>query len=193
MENRIIEIAERIKSLREDLGLSIEEMANITDTTVEEFTACENGESDFSFTFLHKCAEKFGVDLIEIVTGENPHLSFYSVIRKGQGLPIKRRTGFNYFHLGPTFKNKLCEPFLVIAPYSEDEQDAPIKLSTHEGQEFNYVLQGKLKYSFDGRVEYLEEGDSVLYDSSHGHGMIAVGGTDCAFLSIVIKSQSKER
>lgn len=50
-----------------------------------EYTALEGGEQDFSFTFLHKCAEKFGVDIVELLTGENPHLSFFTVTRKGRG------------------------------------------------------------------------------------------------------------
>ena len=187
MEPRIIEIAQRIKGLREILDYSIDEMAEATSVTSEEFAALENGECDFSFTFLFKCAEKFGVDMIELVTGENPKLSFYSVVRNGHGLPIKRRSGFNYFHLGATKQNKLCEPFLVTAPYNEDEQEKPIHLSTHEGQEFDYILSGSLKVNLDGHFEVLNPGDSVIYDSGHPHGMIATGGEDCKFLAIILK------
>ena len=79
----------------------------------------------FSFTFLYQCAKLFGVDMVELVTGENPRLSFYSIVRKDEGLPIKRRAGFNYQHLAYLFKNKTCEPFLVTAPYSESEPADP--------------------------------------------------------------------
>lgn len=187
MKPSINEIAERIRALREIMDFSIEEMAKVTEKTPEEYSALENGEEDFSFTFIFKCAEKFGVDMIELLTGENPHLSFYSIVRKGEGLPINRRSGFNYSHLGATFKNKLAEPFLVTAPYSEQEQNKPIHLSYHEGQEFDYILKGSLKCAFEGHTEILREGDSVLYDSGHGHGMIATDGEDCIFLAIILK------
>ena len=95
----------------------------------------ENGEQDFGFTFLYKCADKLDVDIVELLTGENPRLSFYSIVRKGEGLDIKRRAGFKYEHLNYRFKNKIAETFLVTAPYFEEEQDQPIPLSTHSGQE----------------------------------------------------------
>lgn len=189
MEPRIIEIAERIKALREILEIPAQEMANITDVTVGEYLELEAGNADFSFTFLFKCAERFGVDIVELLTGENPRLSFYTVVRKNKGLPIKRREGFTYQHLAPLFKHKLAEPFLVTAPYSEREQNEPMHLSYHEGQEFDLVLQGTLKVAMEGHIEYLEAGDAIYYNSGHGHGMIATGGEDCVFLAVVLKEQ----
>lgn len=187
MEIKISEIAQRIRTMREIMDITEAEMAEFIGCSVEEYTQAEAGESDFSFTFIYKCAEKFGVDMIELLTGDNPRLSFYSIVRKDEGLPMKRRSGFNYYHLGYRFKDKLCEPFLVTAPYSEEEQDAPIHLSNHVGQEFDYIIKGTLKVAFENHIEILNEGDSVLYDSSHGHGMIATGGEDCVFLAIILK------
>jgi len=192
MEIILTEVAQRIRALRDIMEFSVEEMAQAADCTPQEYAQAESGETDFSFTFLYKCAEKFGVDMVELITGDNPHLSGYTLVRKGEGLPIKRRSDFNYYHLGYRFKNKLCEPFLVTAPYNEAEQNAPIHLSTHEGQEFNYVLQGSLKFAFEDRVEELHEGDCLLYDSGRGHGMIASGGADCMFLAIVLKPNKEE-
>ena len=127
MELKLTEVAERIRTLREIMGFTTQEMADTIGCTVAEYEAAENGETDFSFTFLFKCADKFGVDMIEILTGENPHLLFYSIVRKGEGLPIKRRSGFDYYHLAPYLKGKFCEPFLVTAPYKEEEQEKPTR------------------------------------------------------------------
>ena len=187
MQPNIAEIAERIRALREIMEISPEEMASVTGVTPAEYAELESGTKDFSFTFLFNCAERFGVDMIEIVTGENPHLSGYCMVRKGTGLPIKRRQGFKYEHLAATFRDKISEPFLVTAPYIEEEQDKPIALSVHEGQEFDYVMSGTLKFVHGDRIEILNAGDSVYYDSSKGHGMIAVGGEDCVFISVVMR------
>ena len=188
MEVRLQEIAERIRTMREILDISTEEMARACGLPAEEYQTLEEGSSDFSFSFLLKVAEVLGVDMIELITGEAPKLSFYSVVRKGSGLPIKRRKGFSYNHLGYLFKGKECEPFLVVAPYSEEEQDAAIHHSRHEGQEFDYILEGSLKVVFEGgHEEILNAGDSIYYDSAHGHGMIAFGGMDCTFLAVVLK------
>ena len=187
MNPNITEVAFRIRSLREDLEFTPEEMAEATNRSVEEYIAQESGEEDLSFTFLYKCAEKLGVDVIELLTGEDPHLAGYSLIRNGDGLSIKRRAGFEYLHKAPAFKGKLCEPFVVTAPYLEEEQNAPIHLSRHEGQEFDFILSGKLRFAYENHIEELEPGDALLYDSGRGHGMIAIGGEPCIFLAIVMK------
>lgn len=192
MEPNIKEVANRIKALREDLGISIDEMAQATGRTHGEYEAQESGEQDLSFTFLYKCAERLGVDVIELLTGENPHLSAYSLTRAHDGLSIKRRAGFEYLHKAPHFKNKLCEPFLVTAPYLEEEQNKPIHLSFHEGQELDYIISGRLRFAYEDHVEELEAGDLLLYDSGRGHGMIAIDGEPCTFLAIVLKSQDEK-
>lgn len=192
MEDKIMAIAQRIKTLREILEISVEDAAKATDLTCEEYLCREAGKDDFSFTFLYKCADLFGVDIVEILTGDSPKLSFYSIVRRGQGLPIQRRKGFTYHHLAYLFEHKLCEPFLVTAPYNAQEQDQPIHLSYHEGQEFDYILKGSLKVAMEDHIEVLGEGDSIYYNSGHGHGMIATGGEDCVFMAVVLKPHKKE-
>ena len=186
METRIVEIAERIKGLREMMDITPEEMAEAAGVELEEYLKHENGEQDFGFTFLYKCADKLDVDIVELLTGENPRLSFYSIVRKGEGLDIKRRAGFKYEHLNYRFKNK------IAAPYFEEEQDQPIPLSTHSGQEFDFIISGQLKTRMEDHVEILKPGDAIYYDSGRGHGMIAAGGEPCTFLAIVMRRVEEE-
>ena len=140
MEPNLREVAGRIQALREDLDITMQEMAEATGRSVAEYAAQESGEQDLSFTFLYKCAKRLGVDVIELLTGETPHLRGYCLTRPKEGLSIKRRAGFEYLHKAPHFQNKSCEPFWVNAPYLEEEQDKPIHLSKHAGQEFDYIL-----------------------------------------------------
>lgn len=192
MDDKVMEIAQRIKTLREICGFTEDQMAETIGCSAEEYREAEKGNTDFSFTFIYKAAEKLGVDMVELLTGDNPRLSFYSIVRKDGGLPMERRSGFNYFHLGYRFKDKLCEPFLVTAPYKPEDQTKPIPLSSHEGQEFDYIIKGSLKIMLEDHSEILNEGDCVLYDSSHGHGMIAVNGGDCVFLAVILKKPAGE-
>lgn len=192
MEPVIADVANRIRALREDTDFTVQEMAEATGLSLAEYAALESGEQDLSFTFLYRCAEKLGVDMIDLLTGEGPHLTGYSVVRGGEGLSIRRREGFEYRHLAPNFRHKLCEPFFVTAPYVEEEQDAPIKLSRHAGQEFDYIISGRMRFAHNGHVEELAAGDALLYDSGAGHGMIAIGGAPCTFLAIVIKDHDAE-
>lgn len=187
MEPRIAEVARRIRALREDMEFTVAEMAAATGVSEADYAAAESGDSDLTFTFLYRCADKLGVDMIELLTGENPHLTGYSVVRKGEGLSIKRRAGFEYRHLAPNFRGKLAEPFFVTAPFDPAEQDAPIHLSTHEGQEFDFIVSGSLRFRYEDHVEEVSAGDALFYDSGRGHGMVASGGEPCTFIAIVLK------
>lgn len=191
MEPNIVDVARRIRSLREDMEFTTEEMAQATGRSVEEYETMESGESDFSFTFLYRCADKLGVDMVDLLTGETPHLTGYTVVRAGKGLSIKRRAGFEYRHLAANFRDKESEPFFVSAPYIPGEEDKPIHLSKHAGQEFDYILRGSLRFAYEDHVEDLHAGDSVYYDSGRGHGMVAIGGQPCEFLAIVLRDDSE--
>ena len=191
MEYKIAEIAERIRGLRSIVGLDAQVLADATGETLEHYTEYENGEHDFSFGFLYHCAETLGVDIVELLTGESPHLMGYTLVRSDQGLPIHREEGFDYFHLAANFKDKLAEPFIVKAPYHEEKQSMPVELSSHEGQEFDYILSGRMRFVYEGHIEELNPGDSIYYSSNKPHGIIATGGEECVFLAMVIKSEEE--
>ena len=186
------EIASRIRSLREDAELTFEDMARATGRSPEEYAARESGEMDLTFTFVYKCAAKLGVDVVELLTGESPHLKHYSIVRAGEGLPIERREEFHYLHKAPYFKNRIGEPFYVDIPYDEELQTKPIHLSYHAGQEFDYVLKGHLRFAFEDHIEEVGPGDTLYYDSGRGHGMIALGGEPATIIAIVFRPKGEE-
>ena len=181
LKTQLAEVAERIRTMREITGLSPEEMAKCTGVSLEEYQQCEAGEKDFSFTFIYKCAQRFGIDPTDLIKGVSPTLSSYTVNRKGDGLPITRRQGFKYLNMAPLFKNKTAEPFFVTMPYEESQQNVAIKLSTHVGQELDIILKGTMKVQVGSHVEVLHEGDSIYYNSATPHGMIAIDGQECQF------------
>lgn len=189
MENQVAQIAERIKGMRLILELSVEEMARITDTTVEEYVAAENGESDFSFTFLYKCAKAFHLDLAELLTGETPHLSQYSIVRKGHGFRLNAGRDLNISISASFFKDKVAEPFFVTAKFDPSQDSNNIELSTHAGEEFDYILKGTLIFRYEDHIEVLHEGDAVYYNSGRGHGMIAADQADCEFLAMILEKK----
>ncbi|MEA4861865.1 MAG: AMP-binding protein [Victivallaceae bacterium] len=186
MENQLVQMGRRIREARTTLDISPTEMAELHNISVEEYLKHESGELDSSFTFLLRCAERFNVDISAFVTGESPKLSGYTLVRSGEGTPIKRRAGFEYLHQAARMKNRSAEPFVVRAPFTDDT--SPIHLSSHAGQEFDYILEGQLKCQFEDKIEILGPGDSVYYDSGRLHGMVATGGKECVFLAVVIKS-----
>ncbi len=189
MNDKIIEIAERIRGLREDFGISVAEMAQLVEVSQEEYLSYEDGKRDFSFTFLYKVATRLSLDISELLTGSSPTLSVYTHVKKGKGLSIERRKGFKYQSLAYLFKNRNAEPFLVEATYDEVADKGEILQRSHDGQEFDYILSGSLKVKIDDHEFVMEAGDSVYYDASHRHGMVATNGETCLFLAVVIKDQ----
>ena len=181
-------IAQRIHGIREDLDISVEKMAEMCSLSVEEYLSRENGEVDFSFSFLNCCATIFGIDIAELLTGNSVScLHSYAVERKGKGLRVDRRPDFKYLHLASRFYNHRIDPLYVEVPYSEEALEKPIVTNTLEGQEFDYVLEGGLKYAIHGQIVYLNEGDSIMFDSSGPHGMVATTKEGCKFLAVVVK------
>ena len=185
MENKLMQVAERIKEARLVAGKTPEEVAGIIGITTDEYNKYEAGNTDFSFTFLYKCAKIFDVDVYDFLTGENPKLSAYQIVRNGEGFPLARRKGFTYNHLAVNFKEKNTEPFLVTAPYSEAAQNEKIPLSSHRGTEFDFIISGALKVQLGTHTEILHKGDSIYYNSETLHGMIATEGAPCEFLAVL--------
>jgi acetyl-CoA synthetase len=191
MTSMLMDVAARIRDLREIEGFSQEEMAKKTGVSLEKYKQYEMGSEDLPFTFIHKCALTFGVELTDLLEGSSAHLSSYMVTRKGKGRITAREEGIEIKDLAPLFRHKSAEPYYVTYAYSEEQQNKPINLITHAGQEFDFILSGKLKVQIGEHTEILAEGDSIYYNSSTPHGMIAVDGKECVFCAVVIPGEEK--
>ncbi len=190
--NKLYEVALRIREMREIAGFTPEEMAQKTEVPVSAYLEYEGGSIDLPFTFIHKCALAFGVEMTDLLEGQSAHLSSYAVTRKGGGHSAAKEPGIDIRNLAPLFRNKLAEPYWVRYEYSADQQNRPIHLTKHSGQEFDLILNGSLKVQIGSNIEVLHEGDSIYYDSGTPHGMIAVDGADCLFLAVVVNGAPTE-
>ena len=190
--SKLMEVAQRIREMREIFGMTESEMAQKTEVSVEEYCQYEAGKLDFPFTFIHKCSLAFGIGITDLLEGQSAHLSSYTVTRKGMGQETAKEDGIQIQNLAPLFRKKIAEPYWVRYEYSKELQDKPIHLTKHSGQEFDFVMQGRLKIQIGDNVEYLEAGDSIYYNSSTPHGMIAVDGEDCLFVAVVLPGDDTE-
>jgi quercetin dioxygenase-like cupin family protein/DNA-binding XRE family transcriptional regulator len=184
MTDQLEEIGGRLAALRDIFDIPVEKMAEKINISVEEYTAYENGQRDFSFSFLQNAAAILGVDVVDIISGDSPKLSKCALVRKGEGYDITRRQAYDYKHLAFTFRNKKAEPFMVTVEPKENEN---LTLHSHEGQEFEYMVSGKMEFHLDNIVYELNEGDSVYFDSGVPHAMKALGDKGAKFIAVVIK------
>ena len=191
--NPLMEIAERIREMREIVGYTEAEMAEKTEVSVEQYRSYEQGTVDFPFTFMHKCALAFGVELTDLLEGQSAKLSSYTVTRRGMGPVTASEDGITIQNMAAMFRQKLATPYWVTYQYSKELQSQPIHTTTHAGQEFDLVVKGTLRVRVGEHEEVLHEGDSIFYKSSTPHGMIAVDGQDCVFLAMIMASSEKEQ
>lgn len=186
LDLKILEMALRIRELREIEGYTVAYMAEQTGVSEEEYKACEAGQQDLNFAFLYRCAQTFGVDVTDLIEGESPNLAKLVFTRKGEGQKIEKAHGMTYYNLAAAFKNRISEPLYVEAEYTAEALKKPIELTTHKGQELDIVLSGALEVQVGDHVEVLHAGDSFYYDSSTPHGMRAVENQNCEFYAIVL-------
>ena len=186
------EVVERIRELRLDCGYTEEQMAESTGFSLEDYRKYESGGADLPFSFIHKCAMTFGVEMMELLEGAAPRLTSYTVTRRGGGQLTSQEPGTEIRAIAPLFKNRKADPYWVRYEYSEAEQNAPIHQNTHGGQEFDLIMEGRLKVKIGEHTEVLGPGDSIFYNSSTPHGMIAVDGTDCVFCAVILPDEEGE-
>jgi len=171
---------ERIKELREILEISTNDMALDTGISPETYLRYESGELDIPISVIYKISARLGVDATVLLTGEDPRMDTASVCRRGKGVKIERYPGYEFSSLAYNFKGRTIEPLLVYLDPSK-ETAAPV---THSGQEFNFVIEGKIKITVGPREYILEAGDSIYFDAGLPHGQAAVEGP-AQFLTII--------
>ena len=190
MDFKIREVANRVRELREISGFTVEEMARRTDLSVEEYIQCEAGNRNLSIAFLYRCTLSFGVDMSDLLEGRSAKLRAYDLTRKGEGQRIEEAHHMVGWNLAADFRNRIALPLYMEMKYREGAEYEDIDLVTHEGQECDIVIRGHMKIQIGSHTEILHAGDTIYYDSSTPHGMIAVDGEDCAFYAIVLSNSA---
>lgn len=170
MNDQIQAISARIREMREILDLQPEYMANALHVSTEEYLAYESGVEDIPIGALYAAAGVFGMDPTELLTGEAPRMSGYTIVRAGQGTNVERCPGYRFSALATNYIGRVMEPMIVeVAP-----MDGPPELISHGGQEFNLVLEGSIGVIYKDKEFILHAGDSIYFDPSVPHGQRSV-------------------
>lgn len=174
-------IGQRIRGIREASDVSVAEIA--AELGVEEATVdgWEETGADVPISALYHLASKFGVDMTEILTGNPARLDTYQIVRKKEGQLIDRLPGYHFQDLAWKFTDKVMQPLMVTL----DPGDEIAELVTHEGQEFNLVIEGDVAIRFGDKEFILGPGDSVFFDPSIPHGQRCAGDIPAVFVTIL--------
>ena len=176
------EIAARLRGLRDAMDWSEDDLAAKTGITAALVRDYESGGMEIPVSFLTDVAHAAGVSLTELITGADAHLHNYAITPKGQGLSVRRRKDYDYWSLAARMDNRIMEPFLVRVPPKEQKD---LTFNSHNGQEFIYMLEGRLELWMGDKAHILEPGDCIIFDSHIPHALRGLDGKDALFLDVL--------
>lgn len=179
----IKQIAERLRGLRDALDLEVEELAAQCGISPGLLAEYESGTTDIPVSFLHSLSSACGVEMTALMFGSEPRMNTYYVTRAGQGVKVERTGAYSYQDLAAGFQHRVMAPFMVTVQPSQE--DGPLALNTHEGQEFNFVVEGTLEITVAGKSHVLNAGDTIMFDARRPHGLRALGGRPVKMLAII--------
>lgn len=183
----LAQVGERIKKLREEKKLSLTDLAEKTGYSSAIISQIENHLLSPSLGTLIQISHALDVPLSKIFGEKSGHP--YTIVRKNERKLISRfaskegvNYGYTYESLGFDKKNRRMEPFIVNLEPATVKQE---KLSTHSGEEFIYVLEGKMEVILGNLKDILSPGDSIYYDSTLPHRVACVGDIPTKILAVL--------
>ncbi len=176
-------IATRLKGLREALDFDLAEMAAELGVSEEKVARYESGQEEIPVSYVSHVAHTCHVDLTVLLTGQEAHLHSHSLVRKDKGLSVERRRDYDYKNLAYRFAHRKMEPFLVTVPAREEDE---VRFYEHAGQEFIYMLKGRLEVFLGEQRHILTPGDSLYFSSEIPHALRGLDGQPAEFLDVIL-------
>jgi quercetin dioxygenase-like cupin family protein len=178
-------LGDRIRKAREIHSLTFQELSDQTGIDADVLKRVEGNRMIPPLGDLVKLGKALETGMSYLISpGTDKPMT---VLRADQRKETSRHLGkraerYGYFYesLAPEKANRSMEPFIVTLTPSEEVQP-----STHDGQEFLFVLQGQMMVQVSGQKEYLEPGDAVYYDSTKPHFVKCVGGREAKILAVL--------
>jgi transcriptional regulator with XRE-family HTH domain len=162
----LVELAQRLKTLRLEKRLTLEEVADRTGLTRSWLSKVENFRVTPSLPALGQISRALGIPIDELVRGldERPEMV---VVRQNERKRIERdhNTQTTYDSLAYKRVNRRMDPFILTVPPGDVDRDA----LPHEGEEFLLVLSGQVDFEYNGELYRLENGDSLYFDANVKH------------------------
>lgn len=183
----ILNVGEKVRELREKAGLSLQEMAERAGYSSALLSQIENHMVSPPLGAVIKLAKALGVK-VGTFFGEDPREPF-AIVRRDERKHVSRfaskegvNYGYSYESLGFDKKDRHMEPFLI---HLETPTVKSEKLSTHEGEEFIFVLEGEMEAFLGTHKDILYPGDSIYYDSNIPHRVQCHGSHPTRILAVL--------
>ena len=188
MDNTQI-VGEKIKSIRETKQISVSELAERTGLAEEQINRIENNVDIPSLAPLIKIARALGVrlgtflddqDEVGAVVCRKEELNNSTISFSNNAL--NARTHMQYHSLSNSKADRHMDPFIIDIQTTEETN---YELSSHEGEEFIFVMEGAVEIAYGKKTHVIEAGDSIYYDSIVPHHVHGYKGQAAKILAVV--------
>ncbi|MGD2125212.1 MAG: cupin domain-containing protein [Desulfobacteraceae bacterium] len=188
-EDIVVKVGERVRSVREKRGLSLKDISQRTDIEIELLSGIEEGEIAPPLGTVIKLAKALEMKMGYFISGDEERP--YTIVRRGDRKVVSRydskkgkQYGYEYESLAPHKKDRHMEPFLVTLEPADTEEER----STHDGQEFIFVLTGRMEVRLGKQIHILDPGDAIYYDSTVPH-LVKCYGTETTKILAVLYAE----
>jgi len=180
------QIGKRIRSLRLERDVTLDQLADLCRLTKGQLSKIENGKVSCPVSTLTRVASALGVHVGSLFDGNDTQARAVMVKKADRKSIVGRgsKIGHSYESLaaGLPFE-KDFEPYLMTI--EEKKIDPAKNVFKHPGHEFLFMLEGKMTYRHADKEFALEPGDSLFFDGTFEHGPVAVSNTPVRFLSVI--------
>ncbi|RVU38619.1 helix-turn-helix domain-containing protein [Hwanghaeella grinnelliae] len=191
-KNLEVAIGREIRAFRKQQGMTVAEMAKLTNLSIGMLSKIENGNTSPSLTTLQTLANTLSVPLTAFFRGFEERRE--AVLTKaGQGMETERagtRAGHQYNllgHIGSNSSGVIVEPYLISLNTKSDT----FKTFQHDGIEMIHMLEGKVDYLHGSEIYHLEPGDTLFFDADAPHGPERLVEFPIRYLSVISYPQHK--
>jgi quercetin dioxygenase-like cupin family protein/DNA-binding XRE family transcriptional regulator len=181
-----VNVGERVRAARKTRSLTLQDISQRTDLDITLLEEIEKGEVAPPLGTVIKLAKALEMRMGYFISGEDYRP--FTIVRRGDRKVISRydsrkgkRYGYEYESLAPHKKDRHMEPFMVTLEPADTEEER----STHDGQEFIYVLEGKMEVRLEKQIHILEPGDAIYYDSTVPHLVKCYGDRKTKILAVL--------
>jgi len=186
-----VRVGDHIRQFREARGLTLQQLAERTGFSAALLTQFENRMTSPPLGSLVKIANALDTSVSALIGGETGRE--FSIVRKTDRRIVSRvgpkeggRTAYTYEALGAEKADRKMEPFLVrLKPLA----DRHVVRNSHEGEEFLYVLSGRVEIFLDDYADVLAEGDCIYYNSKIPHHVHSAEDTEAVILAVIYQGK----
>ena len=163
--------------------MTLDDLAKSIDVSKSYISKLERSKKSPPISTLYKITTALGSDLNFLITGHDLYNSKkVSVVKNNEQFKVSgnnKSSDYIYYALAYKKNNKLMEPFLV-----EVSKNSILKPYSHDGEEFNYILKGKVEFIVDNDIFILNEGDSIYFESKMSHSVRNLNSEKSILISV---------